>query len=311
MIGSWYKKHRIIKKSQVLLNSAKSIIKNNSDQLSPDTINIIKGQIENLEITINEKDPTKIESSYKILNSNYQEYLKKFSKSRIRQNIEAIVIALCLAFLIRTFVVQPFKIPSGSMIPTLLVGDHLLVNKFVYGTKVPFTSIKLLPIEEIKRGDVVVFKFPVEDSVNKGVHYIKRVIGLPGDEIDLKGRDVYINGKKVSQKFEGNFIYEESGIEIKTDRYIDTLSENNFDVIYKKGSMNTTKGKLSYPLRVPENNIFVLGDNRDNSFDSRFWGFVPLGNISGKAFLVHWSWDFNNSNIFKKVRWERIFSQIN
>ena len=311
MIGSWYKKHRILKKSQELLSSSKSIIRKNSDQLSPDILTTLKGQIENLELTLNEKDLVKIESSYKLLSNNYQENLSKFSKSKVRQNIEAIIIALCLAFLIRTFVVQPFKIPSGSMIPTLLIGDHLLVNKFVYGTKVPFTSIKLFPLEEIKRGDVIVFKFPVEDSVNKGVHYIKRVVGLPGDDINIKGRDVFINDVKVSQKFNGNYNYVESGIEIKTDMYLDTLSENEFDVIYKKGSLNTTKGKLSYPLQVPVDHVFVLGDNRDNSYDSRFWGFVPLSNISGKAFLIHWSWNFGDSNIFKKVRWERLFSQIN
>ena len=140
MIGSWYKKHRIFKKSQELLSSSKSIIRKNSDQLSPDILTSLKGQIENLELTLNEKDLVKIESSYKLLNNNYKENLSKFSKSKVRQNIEAIIIALCLAFLIRTFVVQPFKIPSGSMIPTLLIGDHLLVNKFVYGTKIPFTS---------------------------------------------------------------------------------------------------------------------------------------------------------------------------
>ncbi|MGI9535319.1 MAG: signal peptidase I [Thermodesulfobacteriota bacterium] len=252
-----------------------------------------------------------MESSYNSLKNYHKETLNKFTKSKLRQNIEAILIALCLALLIRTFIVQPFKIPSGSMIPTLLIGDHLLVNKFIYGTRIPFTNIKFLPLEEIQRGDVIVFKFPVEDSVNKGVHYIKRVIGLPGDEINIKGRDVYINGEKVKQVFDGNYIYDENGIEIKTDKYIATLPDNEFDVIYKDGSLNTTKGKLNFPITIPDGKIFVLGDNRDNSYDSRFWGFVPLASISGKAFLIHWSWNFDQSNIFKKVRWDRVFSKIN
>jgi signal peptidase I len=241
----------------------------------------------------------------------YEQNLSQYSKSKLRQNVEAIVIALCLALLIRTFIVQPFKIPSGSMIPTLLIGDHLLVNKFIYGTKIPFMDIRIFPVEDIKRGDVIVFKFPGNDSVNKGVHYIKRAIGLPGDEVNIEGRDVYINGEKIKQVYEGNYKYFEQGTEVTTDKYIDTLSENIFDVIYKKSSINTTKGKTNFPITIPEGNIFVLGDNRDNSYDSRFWGFVPIESISGKAFLIHWSWNFDNDNILSKVRWKRIFSSIN
>jgi len=311
MLSSWYKKRKIIKKSQELLNSTKSIINKSSTEINPDTLGLLREKVQNLEQSISKRDFDDIESTYNALSSYHKETLKKFKKSKLRQNIEAILIALCLALLIRTFIVQPFKIPSGSMIPTLLVGDHLLVNKFVYGTRIPFTNIKILPLEEINRADVIVFKFPVEDSVNKGVHYIKRVIGLPGDEVNIKGRDVYINGEKVNQVFEANYIYDENGIEIKTDRYLDTISDNEFDVIYKDGSLNTTKGKLDFPLTIPDGHVFVLGDNRDNSYDSRFWGFVPLGNISGKAFLIHWSWNFDQNNIFTKVRWNRIFSKIN
>lgn len=311
MLSSWYQNRKIKKKSQELLKSSKSIINSRKNEISPDIHNIVNERIVNLEESLKENDKDKLNESYNSLSNIYKQNLSKFSKSRVRQNIEAILIALCLALLIRTFIVQPFKIPSGSMIPTLLIGDHLLVNKFVYGTKIPFTSIRVLPIEDIKRGDVIVFKFPVDDSVNKGLHYIKRAIGLPGDEIDIKGRDVYINGKRVKQVYDGNYNYLEQGVEITTDKYIDTISENIFDVIYKKSSINTTKGKLNFPLTVPEDHIFVLGDNRDNSYDSRFWGFVPISNISGKAFLVHWSWNFGNESIFNKVRWSRIFSSIN
>ena len=311
MLNSLYKNYKIRKNSQDLLNSTKSIIKANKNDISLDTRNIINERIKLLEESLELNDQERIISSYSSLKNLYEQNLSQYSKSKLRQNVEAIVIALCLALLIRTFIVQPFKIPSGSMIPTLLIGDHLLVNKFIYGTKIPFMDIRIFPVEDIKRGDVIVFKFPGNDSVNKGVHYIKRAIGLPGDEVNIEGRDVYINGEKIKQVYEGNYKYFEQGTEVTTDKYIDTLSENIFDVIYKKSSVNTTKGKTNFPITIPEGNIFVLGDNRDNSYDSRFWGFVPIESISGKAFLIHWSWNFDNDNIFSKVRWNRIFSSIN
>ena len=311
MLNSLYKNYKIRKNCQDLLNSTKSIIKANKNDISLDTRNIINERIKLLEESLDLNDQERIESSYGSLKNFYEQNLSQYSKSKLRQNVEAIVIALCLALLIRTFIVQPFKIPSGSMIPTLLIGDHLLVNKFIYGTKIPFMDIRIFPVEDIKRGDVIVFKFPGNDSVNKGVHYIKRAIGLPGDEVNIEGRDVYINGEKIKQVYEGNYKYFEQGTEVTTDKYIDTLSENIFDVIYKKSSINTTKGKTNFPITIPEGNIFVLGDNRDNSYDSRFWGFVPIESISGKAFLIHWSWNFDNDNIFSKVRWNRIFSSIN
>lgn len=311
MLNSWYKNHKIKKNSQELINSTNSILEKNKNDLSPDIKNIFSERIKTLQESINQNDIEKISSSYVSLKSFYDKNLTQYSKSKLRQNVEAIVIALCLALLIRTFIIQPFKIPSGSMIPTLLIGDHLLVNKFIYGTKVPFMDVRIFPVEDIERGDVVVFKFPGNDSVNKGVHYIKRAIGLPGDEVNIEGRDVYINGDKIKQVYDGNYKYFEQGTEVITDKYIDIISENIFDVIYKKSSVNTTKGKTNFPITVPEGHIFVLGDNRDNSYDSRFWGFVPINNISGKAFLIHWSWDFDNENIFSKVRWNRIFSNIN
>ncbi len=311
MLNSLYKNYKIRKNSQDLLNSTKSIIKANKNDISLDTRNIINERIKLLEESLELNDQERIVSSYSSLKNLYEQNLSQYSKSKLRQNVEAIVIALCLALLIRTFIVQPFKIPSGSMIPTLLIGDHLLVNKFIYGTKIPFMDIRIFPVEDIKRGDVIVFKFPGNDSVNKGVHYIKRAIGLPGDEVNIEGRDVYINGEKIKQVYEGNYKYFEQGTEVTTDKYIDTLSENIFDVIYKKSSINTTKGKTNFPITIPEGNIFVLGDNRDNSYDSRFWGFVPIESISGKAFLIHWSWNFDNDNILSKVRWKRIFSSIN
>ena len=118
-------------------------------------------------------------------------------------------------------------------------------------------------------------------------------------------------GKKIPQDYLESFEYSEENVLTSTDRYIQTFDDKNFDVIYRKGLLATAKGKFKYPITVPEGNVFVLGDNRDNSYDSRFWGFVPINNISGKAFAIHWSWDLRNKDFFEKVRWKRIFSRIN
>lgn len=184
------------------------------------------------------------------------------AKSQVREWVESIAIALILALFIRTFVVQAFKIPSGSMEPTLLVGDHLLVNKFLYGTKIPFTDIKVLPIREPERGDVIVFIYPVDPSKD----FIKRVIGLPGDEVEIINKKVYVNGKNI----------EDPHAHFAEDLILPGGSEprDNFG-----------------PVTVPSDSLFVMGDNRDRSYDSRFWGFVKKSEIKGKAFIIYWSWD--------------------
>ena len=186
-----------------------------------------------------------------------KETIKK--KSTFREYAEAAAIAVLLALFIRTFVVQAFKIPSGSMEPTLLVGDHILVNKFVYGVKIPFVRSTLVPIGEPDRGDVIVFIYPVDKSKD----FIKRVIGLPGDTIRIEGRRIVINGKP----------------------YEDTHG------FYTTSSRGGTPERPNFgPVTVPKDSYFVLGDNRDQSYDSRFWGFVPEESIKGKAFIIYWSW---------------------
>jgi signal peptidase I len=185
--------------------------------------------------------------------------LKK--KSTFREYAEAAVIAIILALFIRTFVVQAFKIPSGSMEPTLLVGDHILVNKFLYGIKIPFINKTLIPISEPERGDVIVFIYPVDRSKD----FIKRVIGIPGDEIKIVDRTIYVNGEPYK---------DEHGYYSNTERgFAGKGNENPFG-----------------PITVPEDHLFVMGDNRNHSYDSRFWGFVPMEDVKGKAFIIYWSW---------------------
>lgn len=197
-----------------------------------------------------------------------QEQQKK--KRHVKETVEAVVIALVLALIIRAFVIQAFKIPSGSMEDTLLVGDHLIVSKFSYGLQVPKPAmIRVLGMRlpffqtslartwgEIERGDVVVFRWPGDRSKD----YIKRVIALPGETVRVAGRDIYINGKR-------------------------------WDDPYGHFKPSRTLLRDFGPYTVPEGHVFVMGDNRNNSSDSRVWGPAPIKDIKGKAFMIYWSWD--------------------
>jgi len=195
-------------------------------------------------------------------------------KSLLREYAEAIIIALLLAFFIRTFVVQAFKIPSGSMIPTLLIGDHILVNKFGYGVKNPLSGETWIAVGEPQRHDVVVFKYPQNPSQD----FIKRVVGVAGDRVEMMHKRVFVNGEP--------FI-EPNAVNLEPE--VLPSPRDNMD-----------------PIMVPPGSVFVMGDNRDNSHDSRFWGFVDLKAIRGKAFILYWSWDREKF----RVRTERILKRI-
>lgn len=183
-------------------------------------------------------------------------------KHIVREYAESIIIAIILALIIRTFIVQAFKIPSGSMEDTLAVGDHILVNKFIYGTRIPFYDKRFLKIREPQRGDVIVFEYPEDPSKD----FIKRVIGLPGDEVQVISKTVMVNGKPYSNPHE-----------VHKEKDLIPAAQNPRD--YTK------------PIKVPEGAYFVMGDNRDRSYDSRFWGFVNMDKIKGLAFIKYWSWD--------------------
>lgn len=206
---------------------------------------------------------------------------RKPEKSVVREYTEAIIVAVILALFIRSFIVQAFKIPSGSMLPTLQIGDHLLVNKFIYGVRIPFTGAVLIPMKSPERDDIVVFKFPKDRSVD----YIKRVVGVAGDLIEVKDKQVYVNGKVVSNPH--------------------IQFTNTTVMAASAGPRDNMRA-----VKVPEGNIFVMGDNRDNSYDSRFWGFVDLNDVLGRAFILYWSWDLNEPLLsidrFTSIRWGRI-----
>lgn len=222
----------------------------------------------------------------------------KKPKSRLRENIEAVVIALVLALFIRTFIVQAFKIPSGSMLDTLQIGDHILVSKFIYGVKMPFTGKTLIPLSTPKRDDIIVFRYPVDPSKD----FIKRVVAVEGDTMEIRDRLIYINGKWEGEKAYTR--YEDSSPEpgavpsnIFESWWLDQL-KNNREVHVDPRMIKDNFG----PIKIPAGCVFVMGDNRDNSHDSRFWGFVNLNEVKGKAFIIYWSWDSENIG----VRWSRL-----
>lgn len=214
-----------------------------------------------------------------------------YERSTAREYFESICVAVILALFVRTFIVQAFKIPSGSMENNLLIGDHLLVNKFVFAPTLSLVEDAVLPIDPIRRGDVVVFKYPVEPDRD----FIKRVIGLPGDTIELRKKRVYVNGTLLDEPYV---------------RYLsppDESSEHDFDVRVQYG-----------PVTVPADQYFMMGDNRDNSQDSRYWGFMPRSYVKGKALFVYFSFNDGDgpepggglSQIFSTVRWNRLLHQI-
>ncbi len=203
-------------------------------------------------------------------------------KKFLKEYLEPIVIAVLIALFIRTFVVQAFKIPSSSMEPTLLVGDYILVNKFIYGVRIPYSDKifghdeKYLKVKTPRRGDVIVFIYPKDTSKD----FIKRVIGTEGEKVEIIQNKIFINGKQIEDPW-GHFE------KYDWTRYLQSIEKFG-------------------PMVVPKDSLFVLGDNRDNSQDSRFWGFVNVNAVKGKAFIIYFSWDQQASNLLEKIRWTRL-----
>ena len=207
-------------------------------------------------------------------------------KSPVREYFESIVIAVILALFVRTFVVQAFKIPSGSMEDNLLIGDHLLVNKFIYGPAPTGIERALLPVREIRRGDVIVFKYPQGPDRD----FIKRTIGLPGETVEVRDKAVYINGQ--------------------------LLDQSAYNLKFKPRSLDRTLPPYALnwgPATVPPDHLFMMGDNRDDSADSREWRFLPVSYVKGRAMTIYFSYDPAASgvaSILTSIRFGRLFKQV-
>lgn len=201
-------------------------------------------------------------------------------KSKTREYIESIVIAALIALVVRSFVIQAYKIPSGSMEPTLLVGDHLLVNRMSYVIKMPFVDTVLFSTGKPQRGDIIVFRYPEDPSKD----YIKRVIATEGESLEIKNKAIFINGRRIN----------------------DTWGRFRPDSFTPRGLLPFIDKDNIPPITVPKDSYFVMGDNRDNSLDSRYWGFVQKQHLVGKALIIYFSWDGNAMSALQYVRWPRI-----
>jgi signal peptidase I len=199
-----------------------------------------------------------------------------FNKKAVIKNIQGIVIAILLALFVRTFIVQAFDIPSGSMEPTLLPGDYILVNKFIYGIRIPLVNSRIFSHKEPKRGDVIVFIYPKDPSKD----YIKRVIGMPGETVQIIGGKIYVDNTLIPDPW----------------GYFDKKEPPGFIAAVENFG----------PVVVAKGSLFVMGDNRNNSEDSRFWGTLPLDDVLGRAFLIYFSWNGKAANTLDKVRGSRI-----
>ena len=230
--------------------------------------------------------------------------MRDFKKSTVREYFESIVTAVVLALFIRTFIVQAFKIPTGSMENNLLIGDHLLVNKFVSGPTLSRLERGVLPMADVRRTDVIVFKYPEEPDRD----FIKRVIGLPGETVEVREKKVYVNGQPLDEPY----------VHFLTPPSNDYQEVTSYDLRERFG-----------PVTVPADKYFMMGDNRDNSQDSRYWGFLPRSYVKGKALVIYWSYESGRedyldeglfasakrmgsvvTHLFTKTRWERLFHQI-
>jgi signal peptidase I len=232
-----------------------------------------------------------------------------FDKLKVIKEIKSFSLIVLLVFVFRSIVVEPYRIPTGSMIPTLMIGDFILVNKFAYGIKVPFSDVFSDPIyikeaEKPKRGDIIVFKYPKDPSIN----YVKRVVGIPGDEVEIVNKVLFVNGEPIAmEEFEGKEIMDDMDDRFK--QYKLKFFHSQFEGSQKFVIQLDSEGfyRVDFPkTKVPDGQYFALGDNRDFSQDSRYWGFVPFENVKGRVLAVWLSIVFPSSESDFKFRWWRI-----
>jgi signal peptidase I len=230
------------------------------------------------------------------------------------EQVSTLAFAVMIALAIRAFVVEPYRIPSGSMLPTLLIGDHLFVNKFVYGIKIPFTRVRLPGLREPQRGDVVVFTvanlgqqtFPADQRPELATEeFVKRIIGIPGDRLEFRDGRVYVNGEAIEPHPLGRSFVDDASHALSVSEV--DLDGKRFDILDDP----IVPALEPPPVTVPPGRYFMMGDNRDHSKDSRFWGTVDLSEFKGPAFVLYWSWNYTGpwAELLNPLTWWRLLTQ--
>ena len=284
-----------VKEAHKLLKRAKSAI--------PDTTKVaIKNAGDDLLRTARSDDNEAIRRESDRFAEMVDVELGKFRKPPWRETIEQIVVAVLIALLLSSFVIEAFKIPSGSMIPTLHIGDQIFVNKWIYGLRVPFTSIRIIDFAPPERGDVIVFIYPVDPSED----FIKRVIGVPGDTVEVRHGTVFVNGNALPREPKGRRSEwdKEPAASAWTEQvstaFVEHVDGKEYTVLEDDipGQHDNTTPKVVTP-----GHLFVMGDNRDHSYDSRGWGMVPTENVLGRAMFVWWSWGKDGLDVSRLGTW--------
>jgi signal peptidase I len=289
--NAWKNRRRGVKEAELLLREGRRVLRKYGARLKPEAAAQVKTAIDHLSKTVIDRDWAHLAEALDVLDKQLDLHLSFARKSTAREYIESIGIAVLIALFLRAFVVEAFKIPSGSMIPTLQVGDHIFVNKFIYGVRIPFTNIKFgMGYRKPKRGEVIVFIYPKEPEKD----FIKRIVGIEGDTVEVRDSEVLVNGKPIPrEQVPGDCTYTDfieddlRWVQKACDAYRETLADGTKYVTYL--GHDREPGMRFPPVTVGKDNVFVMGDNRDNSHDSRFWGTVPFDLIKGKAMVVWFS----------------------
>ena len=313
---AWWRHRSAMRQASVdarrLLQESRRILKKRGPQIPGAVTATVRAAIEGVDQALAAGDVDQIRKTSATLDEAMDDHLSFARKSTVREYAESIGVAIAVALLLRAFVVEAFQITSGSMIPTLEVGDHIFVSKFSYGLSIPFTDKKILQYGQPERGDVIVFKFPSDHSTD----YIKRVVGLPGDTVEVRQGQLYVNGHEIHRERKAercNYSdVTQAGVPDDHDceRWVETLGNKVHDTI-----LEPSRGPNDYPRTViPKGDVFVMGDNRDNSYDSRKWGTVNMDLIKGRALIIWWSrgtskpWD--PIDWVRAIRWRRFFTVV-
>jgi signal peptidase I len=313
---AWWRRRSAVRRAHMearhLLKEARRIIKKRGPQIPGAVMATVRAAIQGVDDAVAAGDVERLRKANLTLDEALDDHLSFARKSTLREYAESIGVAIAVALLLRAFVVEAFQIPSGSMIPTLEVGDHIFVSKFSYGLSIPFTDTKILQYSQPERGDVIVFKFPQDHSTD----YIKRVVGLPGDTVEVRQGQLYINGNQIlRQRLPVRCHYSEisnAGVPDDHDceHWIETLGNRVHDTILEPSHPAPDHPRMV----IAPGEVFVMGDNRDNSYDSRKWGTVKMNLIKGRALIIWWSrgnskpWDL--AEWVKAIRWRRFFTVV-